>query len=362
MEPGSDRAVGAVTATDSRAKGTVYLHVGAMKSGTTYLQRVLVENKQQLTRRGVLFPGRRWNEQVHAAEDLVGRRPSGKPADKGSWDRLVNQIVEHDGPVVVSMETFASARSKHARRALHDLGDRRVRIIVTARDAGRVIPAQWQEWVQNRGTVKFGTFLRLASTLRWRYAPVARRLWWSQDIARILRTWGAFVAPNDVVLVTVPTDSSDPTLLWRRFCEAIELDPAGFDLDVQSNESLGVASVELMRRVNKTARRRREPWQVMGQVKHRLGKTVLAQRRNCEPRLRIPDSYRDFAANTAQRFVADIERAHPVVIGDLADLRPESALASTTNDALPEDTSDEVLLDAALDGVLGLTRMLAGTD
>jgi len=355
-----------VSATASGRKGTVYLHVGAMKSGTTYLQRVLVENKQELRRRGVLFPGRRWTEQVHAAEDLVGRRPSGKPSDKGAWDRLVRQVVQHDGPVVVSMETFASARSRHARRAIHDLGDRRVRIIVTARDAARVIPAQWQEWVQNRGTVRFGTFLRLASTLRWRYAPVARRIWWSQDIARILRTWGRYVAAEDVVLVTVPADSSDPTLLWRRFCQAIELDPSGFDLDVQSNESLGAVSVELLRRVNKTARRRREPWEAMGRVKHRLGKTVLARRRGREPRLLLPDDYRDFAATTAQRFVSDIQRVRPVVIGDLADLRPEPKAASlrpgSTAMCLPEHTSDDLLLEAALDGVLGLTLMLLGVD
>ena len=340
---------------------TVYLHVGAMKSGTTYLQKVLQHNRDQLEHRGMLFPGLRWSDQVTAAEDLIGRRPDGKPASPGAWEALVDEVMAHEGPAIISMETLSSARKAQARRAAQSFAPRRVRVIVTARDVGRVIPAQWQEWVQNGGTVSFSTFLRTSSAVRVSVAPVARRLWWSQNIARILRTWQPYVDASDLVLVTVPPDGSDRSLLWRRFCEAVELDDAdAYDLQVASNESLGAVSAELMRRVNRAAKRRHEPWQARSRVKHRLGKRVLASRKSREPKLVIPDRYRDFAVNTSQRMVGDIEKVGPQVVGDLDELRVTAAALPRADGGVsslsdPERLGVEQLLEAALDGLLGLS-------
>ena len=84
---------------------TVYLHVGALKTGTTHLQRVLVRNREVLAERGELFPGRNWRDQVEARRGAI----AGKPEATGAWGRLTDEIGAHDGPVVVPMETFSSA-------------------------------------------------------------------------------------------------------------------------------------------------------------------------------------------------------------------------------------------------------------
>ena len=46
-------------------KPVVFLHIGAMKTGTTFLQQLMSANKEDLLKAGFLFPGdsgpsRRW--------------------------------------------------------------------------------------------------------------------------------------------------------------------------------------------------------------------------------------------------------------------------------------------------------------
>ena len=88
-----------------------------------------------------------------------------------------------------------------------------------------MIPAQWQEWVQNGGTHSYERYLRAVTMKGSRRMPLVKSLWWNLDLHRILQTWQPHVDPEDLVLVTVPPPGGDRSLLWRRFCEAIELDP-----------------------------------------------------------------------------------------------------------------------------------------
>lgn len=340
---------------------TVCLHIGAMKSGTSYIQRVLLTNRELLRARGVLFPGDRWGDQVAAIEDLLGRRPKGKPANPGAWSRMVEQVLSHDGPSIISMEFLARADSTAVSRAMTDLSSRRVRVVLTARDLARVIPAQWQESVQNGGTTTYGRYLAGASKARSGSIPIARSLWGPQDLGRILSTWQPFVRPEDLVLVTVPPPGSEPTLLWSRFCEAVSLDASGFDASQTSNESLGAVSAELMRRINVVAKQRDLSWETRRILKRRLAKQVLAQRKRDEPALALPDRYRPWAVRAADRLIGDVERIAPVVIGDLAELR---VAADATTGTLrpgqtfvtsPESIPTDELLDAAVHGLIGLT-------
>jgi len=51
----------------------VVLHVGAMRSGTSYVQRLLATNKE-LSERGVLLPGNAWRAWVRAVAGVLGRQ------------------------------------------------------------------------------------------------------------------------------------------------------------------------------------------------------------------------------------------------------------------------------------------------
>ena len=94
-------------ATDPQQVPTVYLHIGAFKTGTTYLQQVLRFSHEALAEQGVLFPGnKRWRNQVAGARDLLGMSTrGGDDVDvRGGWNALVRQIKAWDGPsALVSM-------------------------------------------------------------------------------------------------------------------------------------------------------------------------------------------------------------------------------------------------------------------
>jgi hypothetical protein len=62
---------------------TVFLHIGLMKSGTSFVQRVLQKNRKALKESGLLFPGRRWREQVDGVEKINGAKCTGVGAEQG---------------------------------------------------------------------------------------------------------------------------------------------------------------------------------------------------------------------------------------------------------------------------------------
>ena len=136
----------------------VYLHVGTPKSGTTYLQRVLDQNRKPLAAAGVLVVGERHVDRVHAA--LVVREDKRvatlSARQKQSWQRLVAQIRAWDGPsAVLSYELFSAATQQQAERAMADLAGIDIHVVITARDFGKMVPSAWQE------RLKFGLTMPL---------------------------------------------------------------------------------------------------------------------------------------------------------------------------------------------------------
>ena len=134
----------------------VFLHIGAMKTGTSYLQQLLVENKQALAADGVLFPGRTgWGDQVRGVRDVLHLVADDemRVQMKGAWPRLKDEISSHDGrAALLSMEFMSFARPPRAAALVKSLAPSKVHVVLTVRDAARVLPAQWQESTQNRGT------------------------------------------------------------------------------------------------------------------------------------------------------------------------------------------------------------------
>ena len=99
----------------------VFLHIGAMKTGTTFLQNLMHKNKEHLAAAGYLLPGNRWVHQVRAVRDVLGgglRYPAPAPDAAGEWAALVRQMLEHRGRAsILSMEFLSLANPVRARRA-----------------------------------------------------------------------------------------------------------------------------------------------------------------------------------------------------------------------------------------------------
>ncbi len=334
---------------------TVYLHVGAPKSGTTYLQRVLDGNRERLGAAGTLVVGDSQGTRVQAALQVrEDPRWEQLPADRRDmWGRLVGEIRAWKGAsAILSYELFSAASAEQAARALGDLDGLEVHVVITARDLARSVPSAWQE------RLKFG----LTTSLEEWKPPRADRPrsewgWRTTDPSSVAERWGASLPADRVHVVTLPRSGADPAELWRRFAGACGIADVAVDLDVpRVNESLGAVGAELLRRVNETLgapldnSREKARW-----LRDTLAHGVIAQRRD-EP-LAMTDGQFEEAAERAARAIEALAASGHVVHGDLEDLR-----ATRPEGRLPGDVTDAEVLDAALTALRDLLLLMRSGD
>ena len=171
----------------------VYLHVGAPKTGTTYLQDRLGLNARSLAEHGVHVPTGSplvspALSQFRAALDLLGQDWGGAPGHaQGAWEALVKKIRRRSGTVIVSHEILAPAPPEAVARAMADLGeggDTEVHVVYSARDLARQLPAAWQESVKQGRKWSYRRFLNRSER---------GRTWFQRafDLPGVLGTWGA---------------------------------------------------------------------------------------------------------------------------------------------------------------------------
>jgi hypothetical protein len=320
----------------------VFFHIGGHKTGTTYLQNVLWRNRAQLRSDGMLYPG--WNKVSHIWANFDVRKTSWDentaPQIDGSWGRLVQEIREWHGPAIISQEAFSLLKSAQIRRALQDLDFADVQVVFTARDMARQLPAVWQEWVKNQSTLTFAEFLAAVR----KPTDEASRLMDLHDVPAILDRWSKHVPAERVHLITVPPAGSLPSLLWQRFAMVLGLEPDRYELDIDDiNPSLGAAEVAVLRRINV---------ELAGQMSltdyNRVVKFGLAPAMAKRPsaRIALPDEAFKWAVEWARQATEKLARAGYQVVGDFADLIPETGPAGEDPDCVSADAQASVAIAA----------------
>ncbi|MDO9498334.1 MAG: hypothetical protein Q7J48_21690 [Nocardioides sp.] len=292
----------------------VVLHVGLMKSGTSYLQRRLDANRALLAERGVLLPGQRWRDQMLAVSDVLGRTQLAEKS-AGRWAALVAEATAYDGCVAVSMEFLGPARPEAIARVVESFGPTPVEAVVTLRDLGRTVPAMWQESLQNGGTFRWGDYVGM---LGGRRTP-AQAFWRQQGMGRIVDNWVAALGDERLKLVTVPPPGAPTGLLWERLCDAAGLEALDAAPVDPVNTSLDAASALVLRDLNEALRGddlSRGDYHRL--VKFELGKQAMAGRGGAAIGFAPPPWLLERAATIDARLRASGAR----VVGDLAELRP----------------------------------------
>lgn len=339
---------------------TVYLHIGAPKTGTTYLQKVLWRNREALRNDGFLYPGDTFADHVHAAFDLrrAGFHGYRDPTVPGAWDRIVAEARAWDGTVIISQELFSPATSRQIDRAMEALNFAEVHIVYTARDLVRQIPAAWQEDIKNRFTIEFADFVESLRAAEGERHHLGTMFWRMQDGVEVLDRWSRGLPHGRVHVVTVPRPASPPGVLWERFAGLIGLDPGRYDAaGVGANLSLGAAEAGLLRRLN-LALDDRVPWPVYSRyVKHLLGQEVLAGRRD-PIKITLPAEAHEWATARSKDLVDGLRQAGYHVVGDLTELIPDPPDAPSGGPAVDEAPAD-LQLSAAVDAMAGLLQRLA---
>jgi hypothetical protein len=233
----------------------VVLHIGTMKSGTTYVQRIL--DTGVLESVGGFFVGGAFRAQAKAVDSLFGERRLRAPK---TWTRLASRVQRREGVAVYSHEFLSFSPEDRVRWVVDSFDGARVDVVLTVRDQRMAIPAQWQSYVRNRGLDPWNVYVRrlgaLRSGVRRKRAERTRAVRGfrkTQGVPEIVARWADHPGVSSVSVVLVPGADSPPELLWRRFCEAAGLEaPAAPETVSRQNESLGYASIELLRRLNET--------------------------------------------------------------------------------------------------------------
>jgi hypothetical protein len=324
----------------------VFLHVGTPKSATTYLQYVLWKSARRRMKRrgGVLLPGARTTHFL-AAKGVTRRvdQQQKSAMDPGeAWPRLVDQINAWDRDALVCHELFAPATRRQAERAKAMLRGSEIHVVLTARSLARQVPAAWQQQVKGGAPIRYPRFidlLREGDPVRARVRRVeskSRWFWLTQDLQDIAARWGVDVPPEHVHIVTLPTDSSDPGLLWRRYSSVFGLDRLKINSAAPlRNVSLGRVETELLRQVNMARDRRfrglgRQRW-----TRGLLASHILSERKGSP--IGLPEDAQEWVRKRTDEMLHRVQAAGYDVVGDLDDLRAPAPPATWEDEVASED-------------------------
>lgn len=332
----------------------VLLHVGAPKTGTSFVQDILFKHAETLRTQGILYPAARFDEHFIAALDLMQLPWGGiEKQAVGAWDRMAADVRSWPGTAIISHEILGRASRPQVARALESLGgpDTEIHLLLSARDLVRQIPAEWQENLKHRREMTYGSFLADLVDEQ-RSSEIGQWFWSVQEVPDVLDRWAETLPRERVHLVTVPPPGAPKDLLWQRFAGVLGIDPQEFQPSSERvNSSLGVAEAALLRRLNVALK------DVVHNHNYRpLVREYLVHRNlSANPsavRLSLPPETFEWAAQLSRLWVAELALRGYDVVGDLSELLPSEPAGFVD----PDHADDAAIAEA---GVLALCAMTA---
>jgi hypothetical protein len=329
---------------DDEAMSDVYLHVGPVKTGSTYLQSIMWNSRDALREQGVLLPAAHPNEFFLAANDVQGGRfvLVDLPEAQGAWARVTARAGSWPGRVLISCELLGFSEPDHVQRIVSSLAPATLHLVVMARCRADMLPSVYQETVKMVDPDRsWEEFLRAycGSHGSWRHSP-----------GTILGRWLPHVPPQRIHVVTVPRRAADPGLLRRRFARAIGIDDSRLSTAAAPNTSLDAIDVELLRAVTARTSERLDRRAQRGLINDHLIPLLRELDRPRRP-LRLPASFQPLMSDAAARDMAAIGAAGCHVHGDLDELLPGREAFEDERETTRQ-VSQADILNAAIDALV----------
>lgn len=341
---------------DAASRKRVFFHVGAPKTGSTFLQDLLWANKERLAADGVCYPLGSYTENLAAVIDLCQRRWGGRWRHEwsGAWSKVAATVRAWDGSTAIfSAELMGLVSAQQAARAVASVQPAEVHVVFTARDLVRQLPSDWQEQVKHRHTVTLTKFVDDLVTLGHDAPkPFGELFWGLHDAAYVLEKWRDAVPPEHVHLVTVPRSGAPPNQLWSRLAGVFGIDADAYDMEsLRHNTSMGVVETEFLRRFNGVSRDllNHEHGPVLNRT---LGQEILAGRPDSQP-IRLPFKHFAWVAERSRLMADALGRRGYHIVGDLQELVP-SPRPDDEKEIVPERLPPATINQAAYFAVAGL--------
>ncbi len=298
--------------------GAILLHIGPHKTGTTTVQYAFHETRAALRAQGVHYAGR-WRHSVEAAQAVRGLAPK-RSHRHGlrQWRRLVDESRNApDARIVISSEWFSEATPAAIPRIIDDLGAERVHVVLTIRPLARILPSQWQQYVQDWITAPYEEWLD--GVLNHPDDSPTPTFWIRHRHDELLARWATVVGSDRITVVIA--DDRDRRFVLRAFEGMLGLRPDTLDLrEDRSNRSFTWPEVEVVRQINKSLgdagvdRAIRQDLVLFGVS------PALREREptDDEPRIVTPRWALERAGQIGQEMAASIGASGARVVGDLS--------------------------------------------
>lgn len=316
------------------------LHVGLMKSGTTFLQEILNQNRKELLASGWLYPGPRMNQQ-HAWYGICGKDIYWSSDDNPYGElgkKLIRANASYEGNLLISSEALSSLDENGMIRFVEKLGTPH-RIVFTVRSLEKLVPSAWQQSIKSGATEGYGEFL---SNLAKDRAELSG-LWRTYSYGSAIERWSSIA---EVHVVVVPGSSDDPHALWRRFMGAAGIpDVSNKAVDASSsNVSLDVESATILAKINEIAISKG----MSRSSAHALRTFYLEQivfplaGKRIGTKITLPDEYRELVTEWNLEELSKVTK-FGVVHGDTGELNVEDGKGVSTDVNYPAVVGEQII-------------------
>lgn len=224
------------------------LHVGQMKSGTTFIQNILRKNRKPLEESGWLYPGKRFNHQ-HETYGICGgdifwvnerMRENNDEIGKKLIDECKDGLKNKN--VLISSEALSSLDSSGIERFVSTFGNPD-EVILTVRDLYRVFPSAWQQDLKGGHSRSLEEFFELLKTQR----KDKSGFWKTYSYGDVVKKW-AKICPVKVIIVPGMSNNKGGAL-WESFSSTVGL-PTNLDVNIDSSQlnlSLNIETANFVR-------------------------------------------------------------------------------------------------------------------
>lgn len=343
-------------------EGSVLLHIGPHKTGTTAIQGALAAARAELAEHGVTYPGHAGAH--HAEARALRRHPAGwvndtEPLpDQKVWRKFTRTVNQDPGRVVVSSELFAQSDAAERAQVVEGLDRDRIQLVVAARNPGSIAISTWQQVLRD------GKAGRLEDWLAHRFRRQAPALttsgFWSwADAATLVDLWSEVIDLDRIHVIVI--DESDRTLLSSTFEHLLGL-PDGLlasHMRPAGNRGLTAPEAELLRQVIALARDELT-WAdftllIRGGFVRRLQTVRTPPPSDARPAL--PQWAAAQAAEEADAIIGRLRVSGAHIIGDLDNLRRVPAASVTPPlDEIPTEMAAEAVTGVITAALRGMAR------
>lgn len=326
------------------------LHIGAMKSGTTSLQRAARIRRKALLRHGVRYPGSGPNHFAEVCAFMRVRKDGSVPPLQ-LWERLMDEVeADHSRRILISHEWMCEADDEMAQRFIDAVGER-THVAISLRPLSAMVGSYWQQLVKN-GVATLPLDDWLAGALAKPPGERRETRWDRQsDQAGIVERWERLLGPDRITVIIA--DKGNPQLLFSSFEQLLGLPPHFLEEagEGAANRSLSAPEAELFRRLNVVFKQNDAPFaEYAGAARQSALRRVLQEDLpRSDEKIRLPTWAIERTTEYGEAIAERLRQSKVTVVGDLAALH--APVAAGVDGELP--TFDTISMDIAVEAIAG---------